>query len=96
MYIEFIIAFISSSKAQIWLFQVGEKLGKFEVEKRQAVETEDYEKAKLKKAQMEEYRVQMYQQLDLEDLLEIAGVCIPIVDLPVAIDRDARKNNSAK
>ena len=44
------------------------------MEKRQAVETEDYEKAKLKKMQMKEYRVQMYEQLNLDDLLEITGV----------------------
>lgn len=49
--------------------QVGEKLGKFEVEKRQAVENEDYDKAKLKKAQMDEYRLQVYKRLELQDLL---------------------------
>ena len=51
-------------------FQVGEKLGKFEVEKRQAIESEDYDKAKLKKQQMEEYRDQMYRRLELSDLIE--------------------------
>lgn len=52
--------------------QVGEKLGRFEVEKRQAVENEDYDKAKLKKVQMEEYRLQMHNQLQLHDLLEFS------------------------
>lgn len=51
--------------------QVGEKLGKLEVEKRQAVEGEDYDKAKLKKIQMEEYRLQMYKELDIPELLKV-------------------------
>lgn len=53
-----------------WL-QVGERLGKFEVEKRQAVEGEDYDKAKLKKVQMDDYRLQMYKQLEIFDLLQV-------------------------
>ncbi|XP_033763312.1 centrosomal protein of 104 kDa-like isoform X1 [Pecten maximus] len=55
------------------LQKVGEKLGKYEVEKRQAVENEDYDKAKLKKVQMEEYRLQIYHDLNLGDLLETTG-----------------------
>jgi len=55
------------------LQKVGEKLGKMEVEKRQAVENEDYDKAKLKKVQMDEYRLQVYKELNLNDLLEING-----------------------
>lgn len=58
------------------LQKVGEKLGKFEVEKRQAVENEDYDKAKLKKVQMDEYRLQVYKDLNLPDLLETSGVCV--------------------
>ncbi len=54
--------------------QVGEKLGKYEVEKRQAVENEDYDKAKLKKVQMDEYRLQVYKQLEVFDLMEVSGV----------------------
>ena len=56
------------------LQKVGEKLGKYEVEKRQAGENEDYDKAKLKKIQMDEYRLQVYQELEIEDLLETTGV----------------------
>ena len=56
------------------LQKVGEKLGKYEVEKRQAVENEDYDKAKLKKVQMDEYRLQVYQELEIQDLLEATGV----------------------
>ncbi|XP_067946532.1 centrosomal protein of 104 kDa-like [Watersipora subatra] len=52
------------------LQKVGEKLGKYEVEKRQAVENEDYDKAKLKKVQMEEYRLQMYRELNIAGILE--------------------------
>ena len=54
--------------------QVGERLGKFEVEKRQAVENEDYDRAKQKKSQMDEYRMQMYKQLEIENLIEITQV----------------------
>ena len=55
-------------------YEVGEKLGKYEVEKRQAVENEDYDKAKLRKVQMDEYRLQVYKQLEINDLLESKGV----------------------
>lgn len=60
------------------LQKVGEKLGKYEVEKRQAVENEDYDKAKLKKVQMDEYRLQVYRDLNLSDLLESSGVSISV------------------
>ena len=54
--------------------QVGEKLGKLEVEKRQAVENEDYDKAMLKKVQLDEYRHQSYNSLQLYDLVDLVGV----------------------
>lgn len=63
------------------LQKVGEKLGKYEVEKRQAVENEDYDKAKLKKVQMDEYRLQVYKDLNLADLLETSGVSVIIVKI---------------
>ena len=44
------------------------------MEKRQAVENEDYDKAKLKKVQMDEYRLQIYKDLNVQDLLEASGV----------------------
>lgn len=59
--------------------QVGERLGKYEVEKRQAVETEDYDKAKLKKVQMDEYRLQMYKDLGIPDLLQVILLLQPVV-----------------
>ncbi|NWH68872.1 CE104 protein, partial [Geococcyx californianus] len=49
---------------------VGERLGRYEVEKRCAVEKEDYDLAKKKKEQMEAYRLKVYQQLELHDLLD--------------------------
>ncbi|XP_065061516.1 centrosomal protein of 104 kDa-like isoform X2 [Rhopilema esculentum] len=56
------------------LQKVGEKLGRFEVEKRRAIEIEDYDMAKAKKLQADEYRLHVYKQLDLPDLLEIKQV----------------------
>ena len=49
-------------------------MGRYEVEKRRAIETEDYDLAKVKKIQMEEYRLQIYQQLELNDLLQLSKV----------------------
>ncbi|XP_077998414.1 centrosomal protein of 104 kDa-like [Glandiceps talaboti] len=53
------------------LQKVGERLGRYEVEKRRAVENEDYDLAKIKKIQMDEYRLQIYKQLELHDLLDM-------------------------
>ncbi|NXC47382.1 CE104 protein, partial [Penelope pileata] len=52
------------------LQKVGERLGRYEVEKRYAVEKEDYDLAKKKKQQMEAYRLKVYQQLQLHNLLD--------------------------
>ncbi|KAJ8021473.1 hypothetical protein HOLleu_38689 [Holothuria leucospilota] len=52
------------------LQKVGERIGRYEVEKRRAIETEDYDLAKVKKIQMDDYRLQIYKQLQLHDLLE--------------------------
>ncbi|NWI42639.1 CE104 protein, partial [Picathartes gymnocephalus] len=52
------------------LQKVGERLGRYEVEKRYAVEKEDYDLAKKKKEQMDEYRLKVYHQLELHDLLD--------------------------
>lgn len=49
---------------------VGEKLGKYELEKRHAIEMEDYERARQKKNQMEEYRTNAYEEICVEQLLE--------------------------
>ncbi|XP_015270171.1 PREDICTED: centrosomal protein of 104 kDa [Gekko japonicus] len=64
------------------LQKVGEKLGRYEVEKRCAVEREDYDVAKQKKQQMEEYRLRVYQQLELHKLLD-PDLTIRRPDLPL-------------
>ena len=74
-FITCILTYGCLSLSSVYL-QVGEKLGKYEVEKRQAVENEDYDKAKLKKVQMDEYRLQIYKDLNVQDLLETTGVII--------------------
>ncbi|CAH1776232.1 unnamed protein product [Owenia fusiformis] len=51
------------------LQKVGEKLGRYEIEKRQAVENEDYDKAKEKKLQMDEYRINIYRDMGIQQLL---------------------------
>ncbi|XP_035945447.1 centrosomal protein of 104 kDa isoform X3 [Halichoerus grypus] len=52
------------------LQKVGERLGRYEVEKRCAVEKEDYDLAKEKKQQMERFRSQVYEQLQLRSLVD--------------------------
>nr|XP_045590600.1 centrosomal protein of 104 kDa-like [Procambarus clarkii] len=51
----------------------GERLGKYEIEKRHAVDTENYDRAKVKKELAEEYREQVYKALEIDDLLERKG-----------------------
>ena len=52
---------------------MGEKLGKMDVEKKQCVAVEDFEKAHLIKLKMDEYRLHMYKELHVNDLLDVAG-----------------------
>lgn len=52
----------------------GERLGKNELEKRHAIEMEDYERARHKKQQMEQFRSEIYKQLKIEELMETNGV----------------------
>uniref|UniRef100_A0A671K4Q6 Centrosomal protein of 104 kDa n=1 Tax=Sinocyclocheilus anshuiensis TaxID=1608454 RepID=A0A671K4Q6_9TELE len=54
------------------LQKVGERLGRYDVEKHSAIEREDYDTAKQKKEQLEAYRLTVYQQLELHDLLDIS------------------------
>ncbi|NXJ64900.1 CE104 protein, partial [Rostratula benghalensis] len=65
------------------LQKVGERLGRYEVEKRCAVEKEDYDLAKKKKQQMEAYRLKVYQQLELHDLLDAELVIRKPLELPL-------------
>ncbi|NXR38808.1 CE104 protein, partial [Zosterops hypoxanthus] len=65
------------------LQKVGERLGRYEVEKRYAVEKEDYDLAKKKKEQMDEYRLKVYQQLELHDLLDAQLLIRKPLELPL-------------
>lgn len=56
------------------LHQAGEKLGKMEIAKKQAIQQEDYSKAKKKKIEIEEFRTHIHQKLNIENLLEKNGV----------------------
>lgn len=59
--------------------QVGERLGRYEVEKRRAAEEEDYDLAKEKQQQMAQFRSRVYEQLQLHSLLdaELVGARAP-------------------
>lgn len=54
----------------------GEKLGKLELSKTKAIQSEDYGKAKKKKSQMEEYRAQVLTENRVDELLEKNGVSV--------------------
>ena len=58
------------------MYKIGERLARYDIEKRQAIEDEDYEKAKIKKQQMQEYRTETYRQLQQNNLLEFIDVII--------------------
>jgi len=58
------------------LYKIGERLARYDIEKRQAIEDEDYEKAKIKKQQMQEYRNETYKQLNQNNLLEYIDVIV--------------------
>ena len=47
---------------------------RYELDKRRAIENEDYDLAKSKKLQMDEYRLRVYQQLQRHNLLHDAGI----------------------
>lgn len=49
-------------------------MARYDVEKRCAIEKEDYDMARKKKEQMEEYRKSVYQQLEVHNLLDMAMV----------------------
>lgn len=54
--------------------QVGERLARYDVEKRCAIEKEDYDLAKKKKELMDEYRRTVFQQLEVHNLLDVTLV----------------------
>ena len=49
-------------------------MARYDVEKRCAIEKEDYDLAKKKKDLMEEYRKSVYQQLEVHNLLDMTTV----------------------
>ncbi|XP_030280271.1 centrosomal protein of 104 kDa isoform X1 [Sparus aurata] len=56
------------------LQKVGERLARYDVDKRCAIEKEDYDLAKKKKELMEEYRRSVYQQLEVHNLLDMSMI----------------------
>ncbi|XP_041448404.1 centrosomal protein of 104 kDa isoform X1 [Drosophila obscura] len=52
----------------------GERLGRYSLAKRQAVQQEDFTTARLRKEQMEMYRASVLRQLQVQQLLESQGV----------------------
>ncbi|XP_041061790.1 centrosomal protein of 104 kDa isoform X3 [Carcharodon carcharias] len=72
------------------LQKVGERLGRYEVEKRCAIEKEDYDLAKQKKQQMDDYRMKVYQQLELHNLLDM-GMIRKLPEFPLEpVDHPSR------
>lgn len=53
---------------------MGERLARYDVEKQCAIGKRDYELAKKKKEQMEDYRRSVYMQLEVYNLLDTAMV----------------------
>lgn len=53
---------------------MGERLARYDVEKQCAIGKRDYELARKKEEQMEDYRRSVYQQLEVYNLLDTAMV----------------------
>ncbi|XP_067873620.1 centrosomal protein of 104 kDa isoform X1 [Heterodontus francisci] len=78
------------------LQKVGERLGRYEVEKRCAIEKEDYDLAKQKKQQMDDYRMKVYQQLELHNLLDL-GMIRKLPEFPLEpVDNPSRIQQQEK
>ncbi|CAG9766448.1 unnamed protein product [Ceutorhynchus assimilis] len=61
---------IKLKNAMLKLRTAGEKLGKYELEKRHAIELEDYERASRKKVQIEQFRNELFEEFNIDELLE--------------------------
>lgn len=72
------------------LRKAGERLGKYELEKKYAIALEDYDRAKSKKAQAQDYRKQVYESIGVEDLLELNGVRVNNIIRIIAIGMSQR------
>ncbi|XP_035500874.2 centrosomal protein of 104 kDa isoform X1 [Scophthalmus maximus] len=83
------------------LQKVGERLARYDVEKRCAIEKEDYDLAKKKKELMEEYRRSVYQQLEVHNLLDMTMIMgsthsSPLQDPPPALPSPGHRLVPAK
>ena len=55
------------------LCEAGQMLGSLEMEMHDLADKEEYDQAKDKKSQMDEFRVEVYKTLEITDLLELQG-----------------------
>uniref|UniRef100_A0A3B4UP44 Centrosomal protein of 104 kDa n=2 Tax=Seriola dumerili TaxID=41447 RepID=A0A3B4UP44_SERDU len=83
------------------LQKVGERLARYDVEKRCAIEKEDYDLAKKKKELMEEYRRSVYQQLEVHNLLDTTMITratdsSPLQDPPSLLPSPGHRSVPAK
>ncbi|XP_071041932.1 centrosomal protein of 104 kDa [Parasteatoda tepidariorum] len=62
--------------AQNQLLKIGEKLGKLDIEKENAIEKEDFDLAHVKKEEIEKIRLDTYKRLNISHLMEIDGKVI--------------------
>lgn len=62
------------------LYKVGERLGRLNVEKNKAIELEDFDLAKEKKHQIDEYRQYVYRHLNLAEILDHPFIEAPTLD----------------
>lgn len=70
------------------LKKIGERLARYDIEKRQAIEEEDYEKAKLKKQQIQDYRKETYRQLQENNMLEFIDVRFGDYKILIAVNME--------
>lgn len=57
-------------------------MARYDVEKQCSIDKGDFEEAKKKKQQMEDYRKSVYQQLEVHNLLDMAMVCPHLAHWP--------------
>jgi centrosomal protein CEP104 len=76
------------------LYKIGERLARYDIEKRQAIEEEDYEKAKLKKQHMQQYRAETYKQLKENNLLDFIDVSLIILIYPCFAHENSTNNQN--
>jgi len=69
------------------LCEAGQMLGSLEMEKHLLADQQQYDEAKDKKTQMDEFRVEVYKTLEITDLLELQGLNVKN-DRPMEICKD--------